>query len=72
MAHLKKAIEINKESYIEMASDGIRPYLSEWYDNVFLETFRAKKEPDSKVNNSKGETITATMRDRIDNNKRNE
>ena len=55
-----------------MASDGIRPYLSEWYDNVFLETFRAKKEPDSKVNNSKGETITATMRDRIDNNKRNE
>jgi hypothetical protein len=45
-------------SLMDYSSDGIRPYLSEWYDNVFLETFSAKKEPDSKVNSSRGETIT--------------
>ena len=38
-------------------SDGVRPYVLEWYYNVFLEVFDSKKEPDFKVN-SRGETIT--------------
>ena len=38
-------------------SDGVRPYVLEWYYNVFLEAFDSKKEPDSKVS-SRGETIT--------------
>jgi hypothetical protein len=38
-------------------SDGVRPYVLEWYYNVFLEAFDSKKEPDFKVN-SRNETIT--------------
>lgn len=38
-------------------SDGVRPYVLEWYYNVFLEAFDSKKEPEFKVS-SRGETIT--------------
>ncbi len=31
-------------------SDGIRPYVLEWYNEVFLEGLLSKKEPDSKIN----------------------
>jgi hypothetical protein len=45
---------------MDYSADGIRPYLLEWYDNVFLETFSAKREPSSKVN-SRGEMIIENM-----------
>lgn len=48
-------------SLMDYSADGIRPYLLEWYDNVFLETFSAKREPDSKVNSSRRETITENI-----------
>jgi hypothetical protein len=37
-------------------SDGVRPYILEWYYEVFLKAFEAKAEPDLKVN-SKGEEL---------------
>jgi hypothetical protein len=37
-------------------SDGVRPYILEWYYNVLIKTFEDKQEPDSKLN-SKGEEL---------------
>jgi hypothetical protein len=37
-------------------SDGVRPYILEWYYNIFLKKFEEKGEPDSKINN-KGEEL---------------
>jgi hypothetical protein len=37
-------------------SDGVRPYILEWYYDVFLKAFEEKEKPDSKVN-SKGEEL---------------
>ena len=42
-------------------SDGVRPYILEWYYDVFLKAFEEKEKPDSKIN-SKGEEL---MEDRI-------
>jgi hypothetical protein len=37
-------------------SDGVRPYILEWYYNVFLKAFEEKHEPDSKID-SKGDEL---------------
>jgi len=37
-------------------SDGVRPYILEWYFDVFLKAFQEKEKPDSKIN-SKGEEL---------------
>jgi len=37
-------------------SDGVRPYILEWYYNVFLKAFEEKHEPDLKIN-SKGDEL---------------
>jgi hypothetical protein len=37
-------------------SDGVRPYILEWYYDIFLKAFEEKREPDSRVN-SKGEEL---------------
>jgi hypothetical protein len=37
-------------------SDGVRPYILEWYYNVFLKAFEEKNGPDSKIN-SKGDEL---------------
>jgi hypothetical protein len=37
-------------------SDGVRPYILEWYYNVFLKAFEEKGKPDSKIN-SKGDEL---------------
>src|SRR5919202_2158008 len=38
-----------KESMFLMYSDGVKPYLQEWYHDVFLQAFNEKNEPDSKT-----------------------
>ena len=38
-------------------ANGVRPYILEWYNDVFLETYNAKKYEDSKIN-SRGEELT--------------
>jgi hypothetical protein len=42
-------------------SDGVRPYILEWYYVVFLKAFEEKEKPDSKIN-SKGDEL---IEDRI-------
>ena len=37
-------------------SDGVRPYILEWYYDIFLKIFQEKLEPDSKIN-SKGDEL---------------
>jgi hypothetical protein len=37
-------------------SDGVRPYILEWYYDIFLKAFEEKEKPDSKIN-SKGEEL---------------
>jgi hypothetical protein len=37
-------------------SDGVRPYILEWYYDVFLKAFTEKENPDSKIN-SKGDEL---------------
>jgi hypothetical protein len=38
-------------------ANGVRPYILEWYNDVFLETYNAKTYEDSKIN-SRGEVLT--------------
>lgn len=38
-------------------ANGVRPYILEWYNDVFLEVYNAKKHEDSKIN-SRGEELT--------------
>ena len=38
-------------------ANGVRPYILEWYNDVFLETYNAKTNEDSKIN-SRGEELT--------------
>ena len=37
-------------------ANGVRPYILEWYNNVFLETYSSKTTEDSKIN-SRGELL---------------
>ena len=48
--------DLQKASYLMEYSDGVRPYILEWYFEVLLKSFEEKTEPDLKVN-SKGEEL---------------
>ena len=48
--------DLQKAFYLMEYSDGVRPYILEWYYEVLLKAFEEKIEPDLKVN-SKGEEL---------------
>jgi hypothetical protein len=48
--------DLQQAFYLMEYSDGVRPYIFEWYYDVFLKAFEEKTEPDLKVN-SKGEEL---------------
>ncbi len=48
--------DLVKALYLMEYSDGVRPYILEWYYDIFLKAFYEKTEPDFKVN-SKGEEL---------------
>jgi len=41
--------DLKEALFLMEYADGIRPYILEWYENVFLKTFKEKTEPDSKL-----------------------
>jgi hypothetical protein len=41
--------DLKEAMFLMEYANGIRPYILEWYCNVFLKTFEAKTEPDSKL-----------------------
>jgi hypothetical protein len=41
--------DLREAMFLMEHADGVRPYILEWYENVFLKTFREKTEPDSKL-----------------------
>ena len=41
--------DLNEAIYLMEYSDGIKPYLRDWYYDVFLPTYNGKTEPDSKA-----------------------
>jgi hypothetical protein len=49
--------DLQETIYFMEYSDGVRPYVLQWYYDVFLELYKTKTEPASKQN-SKGEIIT--------------
>jgi hypothetical protein len=49
--------DLRETIYLMEYANGIRPYVLEWYYDVFLEAYNSKTEPDSKVN-SISETVT--------------
>jgi hypothetical protein len=49
--------DLQESIYLIEYSDGVRPYVLQWYYDVFLELYKTKTEPASKQN-SKGEIIT--------------
>ncbi|MGH9981218.1 MAG: hypothetical protein ACRD6U_06670 [Nitrososphaeraceae archaeon] len=48
--------DLEKALYLMEYSDGVRPYILEWYYEVLLNAFDEKTEPDLKIN-SKGEEL---------------
>jgi hypothetical protein len=42
--------ELQEATFLMEYADGIRPYILEWYYDIFLKAYESKKEPDSKVN----------------------
>lgn len=49
--------DLSESLYLMENSDtGIRPYVLDWYYDIFLELYNSKREPDSKIN-SKGEDL---------------
>ena len=42
--------DLQEATFLMEYADGIRPYILEWYYDIFLKAYNAKKEPDSKVN----------------------
>lgn len=48
--------DLQESMFLMEYADGVRPYVKEWYYDVFLNAFNDKDKPDSKtVTNSKGE-----------------
>jgi hypothetical protein len=52
--------DLNEAIYLMQYANGVRPYILEWYNEVFLPAYNSKTEPDSKQN-SKGETLTENI-----------
>ena len=48
--------DLNESIYLMQYANGVRPYILEWYNEVFLPEYNSKTEPDSKQN-SRGETL---------------
>src|SRR5829696_8471163 len=49
--------DLQEAIFLMEYADGVRPYILEWYYDIFLRAYNAKKEPDSQVN-SNDQTIT--------------
>ena len=49
--------DLQETMHLMEYANGVRPYILEWYNDVFLETYNAKKYKDSKIN-SRGEVLT--------------
>lgn len=49
--------DLSESLFLMEYSDGVRPYVLDWYYDVFLELYNSKNEPDIKIN-SKGEKLT--------------
>jgi hypothetical protein len=45
--------DFKEAAFLMQYAEGLRPYVLEWYYEVFLETYNAKKEPDSKEKDGK-------------------
>lgn len=41
--------DLKEATFLMEYADGVRPYILEWFNDAFLATFNAKKEPDSKL-----------------------
>ena len=46
--------------YLMQYANGVRPYILEWYNEVFLPAYNSKTEPESKIN-SRGEPVTESI-----------
>jgi hypothetical protein len=53
--------DLREALYIIQYSSGLRPFIAEWFDNVFLSTFEKKTEPDSK-DDSRGNHLTEDIK----------
>ena len=53
--------DLNEAMFLMEHASGVRPYIQEWYEQVFLPTFDAKTEPDSKYIPSSDITKTEDM-----------
>jgi hypothetical protein len=42
--------DLQEATFLMEYADGVRPYILEWYYDIFLKAYDAKTEPDSKVN----------------------
>ena len=49
--------DLQETMFLMEYANGVRPYILEWYNEVFLETYNAKRNEDSKIN-SRGEELT--------------
>jgi hypothetical protein len=50
--------DLKETTFLMEYANGVRPYILDWYYDIFLETYDAKSEPDSKVTIGKGGDIT--------------
>lgn len=53
--------DLSEALFLMEYADGVRPYVLEWYYEVFLEAYNEKDGPDSKEN-SKGDLVTETRK----------
>jgi hypothetical protein len=56
--------DLREAMFLMQYADGVRPYVLEWYYNVFLEEYNSKTEPDSKKDKN-GETIAEEKRELV-------
>jgi hypothetical protein len=55
--------DLRESMFMMEYADGVRPYVLEWYYDVFLKAFKEKHEPESKIIvNSKGGEVEVTER----------
>jgi hypothetical protein len=55
------ADDLKEAMFLMEHASGVRPYIQDWHEQVFLPTFEAKTEPDSKYIPSSGITKTEDM-----------
>jgi hypothetical protein len=44
--------DLQEATFLMEYADGVRPYILEWYYDIFLKAYESKKEPDSRVNSN--------------------